>query len=168
MRSQRGLPGIQRRKKTTIRPRTAPIPKARRQPSQTGNRFGSSQNHGCGGTDRRAHPVRAVDHQIHATANARRDQFIDGGIDRRVFTANARASERPKESVAGEVPGENRSRSRREIYGDIDEEQSLSSQPVCAVAEKKCAACAGEIEGSARPDLGVRQTERRGMREDSA
>ncbi|MEY2480936.1 MAG: hypothetical protein QOI04_1863 [Verrucomicrobiota bacterium] len=41
--SQRGLSGIQRRKKITINPSIAPMPKAKRQPSQIGNRFGSSR-----------------------------------------------------------------------------------------------------------------------------
>ena len=42
--NHRGLSGIQRRKKMTIKPSVAPIPKAKRQPNQIGNRFGSSSN----------------------------------------------------------------------------------------------------------------------------
>src|SRR5439155_14701195 len=38
----RGLSGIQRRKKITMRPSVAPIPNANRHPSQIGTRFGSS------------------------------------------------------------------------------------------------------------------------------
>jgi hypothetical protein len=40
--SQRGLSGIQRRKKITTSPSVAPIPNASRQPSQTGSQRGSS------------------------------------------------------------------------------------------------------------------------------
>ena len=48
------------------------------------------------GPDRRAGPVAAVDDQVDASAQARRDQLVDGGVDRGIFAADAEAGDGAK------------------------------------------------------------------------
>ena len=53
----------------------------------------------------RAQPERSVHHEIDGAANLARNQFIHGGIDGRVFTANAESGEKVKQRKAQQVRG---------------------------------------------------------------
>ncbi len=64
---------------------------------------------------RRADPEAAVDGEVDAAAQARRDQFLDRRVDGRVFAADARAGQEAEQQEAVEVPGEGRGRRRDEI-----------------------------------------------------
>src|SRR5437773_5018485 len=105
-----------------------------------------------------AEPVGAVDHQIHATAYARRNQLINCRIDRGIFSSEPRSCERAKESVACEIPGKRGQSRRHEIDRDRNEEQFFPAESIRSVSKKKRAEhSAGEIEGRAGADLRIGQ-----------
>ena len=68
--------------------RIAPRPKASRQPRAGSTRVGSEGN-GQQRTTRSADPEGAVDGHVDASAVLGRYQFIDRGVDRCIFTADA-------------------------------------------------------------------------------
>src|SRR5215471_20163363 len=55
-------------------------------------------------TDGSADPETSIDHQIGPATHARRNKFLNGGIDCRIFTANSRTGEKSKESEACDIP----------------------------------------------------------------
>jgi hypothetical protein len=74
-------------------------------------------------TERSADPERAVDREVGKTAHARRREFLNRRIDRRIFTADAGAGEKPKEGEAREIPREAGCSRCRQVKGERDEEQ---------------------------------------------
>jgi hypothetical protein len=117
---------------------------------------GIEQSDHGGGADGRANPEAGIDDQVNTAPDARGNQFVDCGVDGRIFAANARSGQRAKQRVRSEVPGERRKRRGAEIEQQSYGEQPLASEPVCGVAEEE-SACdrSNEIEGRAGPDLCV-------------
>jgi hypothetical protein len=64
------------------------------------------QQQRSGGANRGTSPVATVDDQVDAAAKASGDQLVDGGVDRRIFTADAEAGDAVETGEAPEVPGE--------------------------------------------------------------
>jgi hypothetical protein len=58
----------------------------------------------AGGADRRAEPKAAVDRQIGAAAKTRRDELLDGRVDRCVFAADPGAGQETEQRKAPEIP----------------------------------------------------------------
>src|SRR6266496_4486421 len=83
-----------------------------------------------------ANPVRAVNYQIHPAADTRRNQLVDGRIDRRIFSTDARAGQCTKNSIAREVPGKRRQRRADKINGDRYEEQFLPAKAVRSITKE--------------------------------
>src|SRR5690606_21752394 len=54
--------------------------------------------------ERRADPEAPVDDEVGPAAHPRRDQFLDRGIDRGIFTADAGAREETEQREAREIP----------------------------------------------------------------
>ncbi len=62
-------------------------------PAQVDREDVHEQHVGAERAERRAEPVGAVDDQVDAAAHARRDQLVDGGVDRGVLAADAGSGE---------------------------------------------------------------------------
>src|SRR5262249_44585304 len=77
----------------------------------------------------------AVDDEIGPAAIARWHEFLDGGIDRGVFTADARAGEETKYRKTQHVPRQRGRGGRNEINRERDEEQPLAPEPIGEPAE---------------------------------
>ncbi len=75
----------------------------------------------------RADPVAAIDQKIDAAAKTRRGEFLDGGIDRGIFAADARAGERAEKCEGCEVPGKAGGDGGDQIDAHRDQEQSRPS-----------------------------------------
>src|SRR5438094_6770847 len=76
-------------------------------PSKPNRDAARIEQHKRGGRPQRsADPVRAIDNQINTAAHARRNQFVDGGIDRGVLAADPCTGQRAEECVAPKIPGE--------------------------------------------------------------
>ncbi len=120
------------------------------------------QHDGAERAERRAHPERAVDDQIGPAAHARRHQFLDGRIDRRVFAADARAGDEAEEEEAPQIPRERRRGGRQQVDGKRDEEQLLAPKPVGQPAEEDRAQHrAGEICAARETDIGIAELQHR-------
>ena len=145
-------------------PSAAPIRKASRQPNS------GSMNAGSSSTIEPAAPIAApiqklpLMHEVGPAAHARRDQFLDGGIDRGIFAADAGAGEKAKQREAPEIPRQRGRRGRDEVDRERDEEQLLAAEPVGQPAEEQRAEHrAGEIGAADKPDLGVGELQRRAL-----
>src|ERR1051326_4727862 len=109
----------------------------RHSPTKTDrNNAGIEQSYDCGGADGSADPEAGIDDQVNAAPDASGNQFVDGGVDRGIFAANARAGERAKQRVRSEVPGERRKRRRAQIEQQRYGEQPLASEPVRSIAKE--------------------------------
>ena len=154
--SQRGLSGSHSRMKNTMPASSAPIRNAARQPCSGSITARSSSTIAAERAERRADPERAVDHEVGPAAHARRDQLLDGGIDRRVFAADARAGDEAEEQEAPQIPRERGRGGRQQVDGERDEEQLLAPEPVGEPAEEDRAQHrAGEIRAARKPDIGI-------------
>ena len=112
--------------------------------------------------DRRADPETAVDHQVGPAAIARRHQFLNGRIDRGIFAADPGAGQEAEQRVARDIPGQRRGCGGGEIDRERDEEQLLAPHPVGEPAEAERAEHgAGEIGAVGKPDIEIRESERR-------
>ena len=80
-----------------------------------GNNAGIEQPDDGGGADGGADPEAGIDDQVNAAADAGGNQLVDGGVDSRIFAADARAGKRAKQRVGREVPGESSQRRGAEI-----------------------------------------------------
>ena len=104
----------------------------------------------------RADPEAAVDDEIGPAAHTRRDQLLDGGIDRGIFAADAGAGDEAKQREAEDIPGGGGGRGGGEIDRQRDEEQRLAAEPVGEPAEEERAEHrAGQIGAAGEPDVGV-------------
>ena len=143
------------------------MPKATRQPRSGGSRPGASSTLEPDRAERRADPEAAVDREIRAAAIARGDQLLDGGVDRRVFAADARAGQEAKQREEREI-GRSRGRGRRcDVQPQRDEEQPLAAEQVGEPAEAQRAEHgAGEVRARREADLrlGEMQCRTRGER----
>ena len=63
------------------------------------------QEGGCQGASGGAEPKAAVDDEVNSSPIFRWDEFIDGGIDGRIFTTDPQAGYHPKEGKTPKVPG---------------------------------------------------------------
>ena len=80
------------------------------------------QDNRRGGAHRGADPIGTVDEESDAAAETRRNQLVDGGIDRGVFAADAGAGQGTEKSVTREAPGKCGQRRCYKINGHGDEE----------------------------------------------
>ena len=133
--SQRGDSGIHIRMTKMMRPSTAPIRKASRQPRSGLDHRRIEQHDRAGRAERRADPEAAVDHEVGPAAIARRHQFLNGRIDRGVFAADAGAGQEAEHREARHAPGQRGRRGRDQIDRERDEEQPLAAEPVGEPAE---------------------------------
>jgi hypothetical protein len=104
----------------------------------------------------------AVDGQVGAAAVARGNQFLDCGIDRRIFAADAGTGDEAEQREGRQV-GRKRAGARAgDVDGERDEEQSLATKEIGKPAEQHGTQHgAGEICAGGKPDLGVGQAQRR-------
>src|SRR4029453_3333216 len=109
-----------------MRPSAAPIPNAQRHPSQIGSQRGSSSTRVAAAPS--AAPIQYEPLIIKSTRP--RTQLVDRRIDRRIFSTDAGAGQRTKNSIAGEVPGKRGQRRADQINGDRYEEEFLSAKTV--------------------------------------
>jgi hypothetical protein len=128
----------------------------RQAPAEVAGEHGGVQEPQRGdAADRRADPVAAVDRDVDLTAVARRDQLVDGGVDRRVLTADSGAGE---EAAEVEVPGRERERGadrRQDVERQRDHHQLLAPEAIGELAEEQRAdARATDVDRRRRPDPG--------------
>ena len=145
------------------RPMTAPMPNASRQPMLTGNNPGLQQQEGDTASKGSSDPECGVDQQVHVSANACRDQFVNGGIDSGIFATDAGAGECAEEDEAPEIPRKSGGRCGCEIEDQRDAEQTFAAQQVCEIAEHESAGngtC--QVDGGCDAELSVRETKRVG------
>jgi len=86
--------------------------------------------------ERRADPERAVDDEIGPAAHARRDQLLNGRIDRGIFAPYAGTGQEAEKKKAPEIPRERRHGRRQQVDAEGDEEQLLAPEPVREPAEE--------------------------------
>src|SRR5579871_2825067 len=116
------------------------------------------------GAERRADPIASVHIEIDAPAIARRHEFLDRGIDRRILAADPCAGQRAEEREGEEIPGEARGDGGDEVDADGDREEPLAAELVREVAEEeRTEDRTDEIGAGSKPDLFVRKTEARPM-----
>ena len=65
------------------------MPKTNRQLRCRRNEWKCSSSDSAEGAEWLPNPERGVDDQVHVAADARRDQFVDGRVDGRIFAADA-------------------------------------------------------------------------------
>ena len=111
--------------------------------------------------ERGPEPPAAVDRERDPAADARRDQLVDRGVDRRVFAADTGTRQDPEGGEAVEVPRE-RGRDREdEIDAERDHEELLPPEAVGQIAEEQRArAGADEVPRAGRRRLVRRQVQR--------
>src|SRR5204863_6589034 len=94
-------------------------------------------------------PPAAVDRKRNATADSRRDQLVDGPVDRRVLAADAGPGQQAETDEAPVVPCQAGSDGEDEIDRERDREQVLPSEAVGEVAEDERARDrTDEVEGA--------------------
>src|SRR4029079_10482571 len=114
------------------------------------------QHQGAQGAESCPDPEAAIDGEVIPAAHAGRDEFLNGGIDRGVFAANAGAGEKSKEREACDIPGERCGRSRSEVHGERNKKELLTAQAIGQPAEKNCADyCSREIGAARKSNVGV-------------
>ena len=160
--SQRGLSGSHSRMKNTIE-RQQRADQERGAPAVLRIDHGGIEQHdGAERAERSADPERAVDDEIGPAAHARRDQFLDGRVDRRVFAADPRPGDEAENQEAPEIPRERGRGGGQQIDGQRDEEQFLAPEPVGEPAEEQRAQHrAGEIGAAREPHIGVAEAQHR-------
>src|SRR6185312_4096655 len=126
-----------------------------------GNDSGIEQrDHGSranGGAD----PETGIDDEVNTSADPGGNKFVDGGIDRGIFTADARAGKRAKQRVRSKVPGKSRESGGAEIEQQRDGEKALAAKAVSKIAEEeRTGDCADEIKSCTAADLCVSKRER--------
>jgi len=90
----------------------------------------------AGRSRRRAEPEAAVDQEVGPAAHPRGDEFLNCGIDGRVFAADARASQEPEQPEAVNVPRKRGHPGGEEIDRERDEKQLLAAEPIGEPAKK--------------------------------
>ena len=146
----------------TTRPITAPVRKARRQPTSGANHARIEQRDRHERAERRADPEAAVDHQVEPSAIAGGDQFLDGRVDRGIFPADSRAGQKAEDEERRPVPRRAGQRRGGQVDGDGHEEQLLAAQPVGQPAEDQGAEDrAGEVGAGGEADPGIGKAQRR-------
>ncbi len=117
-------------------------------------------------TNRCADPEAAIDDEVAPATHARRDQLLDGGVDRGIFTADAGAGDKPKECKTDNVPGPGGRRRRDQIDRQRNEKQFLAAEPVGEPAKADGAQHgAGEIGAAREPNIGVGKVQARALLE---
>ncbi len=107
-----------------------------------------------------AEPVRAVDDQVDAPADTRRDQLVDGGVDRGVLASDARSGEKSREIEVPRCEGERGRHGGRDVDGKRDQEELLPPEAIRELPEEERAhAGAGDVDGRRNADLPRRQLE---------
>lgn len=125
---------------------------------------GIEQQHRGHRAQRGADPEGAVDRQVDPAAKARRGEFLDRRVDRRVFAADAGAGEEAKRQEAPQTPGKCRRRGRADVDDQGDEEQFATAQAVGEPAEEQRADHrAGDVGAAGEADVGVAQAQRRAV-----
>ena len=101
MNSQRGLSGTLRRTNKHRQPEHRADPERQPPADVLGEDRRVQQQQCTRRAARRTQPVRAVDDEVDPSAHARRDEFVDRGVDRGVLAADAGTGEEPGDE---EVP----------------------------------------------------------------
>ena len=111
---------------------------------------------GAGRARRRPDPEAAVDQKIGPAPHPRRDEFLNGGVDRRVFAADPRSGQEAKRREAPHVPREGGRAGGAEIHPKRNEKQLLAAEPVGQPAEENGAKHrAGEIGAGGEAHIAV-------------
>jgi hypothetical protein len=124
------------------------------------------QDEGADVRQQGAEPVGPVDHDVDAAAELRRDQLVDGRVDRRVLAADAHAGDEPRGVEEHQPTHAVAQRQRREpaadeVDGQGDREQVAPAQPVRQRTEHERADhLADQINGGQQPHLGGREPQR--------
>ena len=122
---------------------------------------GIEQQHRGHRAQRGADPEGAVDRQVDPAAKARRGEFLDGRVDRRVLAADARAGEETEQQEAGRVPGQRRRRRGADVDRESDEEQPPAAETVGEPAEEQSAQDrTGDVDAASQPDIAAGQVQR--------
>src|SRR6185436_20462327 len=111
--------------------------------------------------ERRANPEAAIDREIHAAAQARGNEFVYRGIDRRIFAADAESGEEPAHQESKEIVGKGRGKRRAQVNREGKQEQAFPAKAVREPAKKQGAEHGATNIGRTGPaDLRGRKTER--------
>ena len=134
----------------------------REPPADVGvEQVGVQQDRRDGGAERRAEPVAAVDRKVHEAAHTRRDQLVDGGVDRRVLAADPEAGEEAADREEQEAARESGCDRRHEVDRERDQEQLLAPEAIGQMApEERTAGGAEHVDGAGEAELSVRDAER--------
>jgi hypothetical protein len=105
-------------------------------PAQLGPQHARVQQHQAQGrAERGADPEAAVDGQVDAAAHTRRDQLVDGRVDRGVFAADADAGDEAAQRKTGKAGGERGGDGGTHVDHQRQQEQALASQGIGQPAE---------------------------------
>jgi hypothetical protein len=108
--------------------------------------------------DGRADPIAPVDRQVHLPAVARRDQLVDGGVDRRILATDSHTGEEAGDEQEERGVGERGGYRRGDVEEQGGHEQLLAAVAVGELAEQKRAdARARDVDGRSRADVGAGQ-----------
>jgi hypothetical protein len=130
------------------------------------------EDEGAQGADDRAAPVGAVDRDVDPAAVPGGDQLVDGGVDRRVFTADAHARDEaggveepdPADGVADRRGGQ---AAADEVDRQRQHEELAPAEPVGHVAEdERTDHLADEVDRRDQPGVGRGQVQGLGLGQD--
>jgi len=104
--------------------------------------------------ERGADPVGAVDVERDSPAQPRRHELIDGGIDRRVFAADAGARDHAEGDETPQVPGEGGEQRAHEIDREGNEEEQPPAVTVGEITkDERAADGADQVTGGGKADF---------------
>ena len=118
------------------------------------------------GAENRTQPIRSVDRDVDPAAVAGRDQLVDGGIDGRVFAADAHPGDEPgdveeRDPAGAGAEGQRGQPGPAQVHGHGDHEQLAAAQPVRQPAEEQRPDhLAEQVDGGDQTDGGRGQSER--------
>src|SRR5258706_5629096 len=92
-------------------------------------------NKRCARAERRTQPECAVDHESNPSPVARRNQLVDGRVDRRILAADAAAGDEAEYTETRQVPRERAQRYACEIDTQCDKGKHLAAMTVGQTAE---------------------------------
>ena len=121
------------------------------------------------GTERCTDPETSVDREVDTPPQPRRNEFVDGRVDGRVFAADAQSGDEAAEREEGEVVRERRRQRADRVDHQRDEKQLLAAEPVGQPAKQQGTHDrTGDVDGTRPADLGRGERQRVGTLEHRA
>src|SRR5262249_11966503 len=99
-------------------------------------------------------PVAPVDDEIDPAPVPRGREFLNGGVDGRVFATDACTGQSAKQSERPKIPREPRRNGGEQVDADGDREEFLSAETIGHISkEKRTGDCAYEIGAAGETDF---------------